>query len=952
MKRVNVTDPCCNYTEDQQQQQQHSTISQNHCVRTVNNSSISSKLSQSISIDNLLLPFGLPSTDLLEPPIEPYFKSVNPVESLANVYKRLESCPSEEKSRVFLEQYSLFKELSKPDLVRRSLRCARQNAVDVNDKVVLSAWLRYERREDEFDGSCSMDCGSGRVIECPKSSLVSGYDPDLAFEPCPCRRTLVEGLTVDEREEEECSTSERDDYDVSFCIGDEEIRCCRYKIGCLSRPLNTLLYGEFTESKREKISFTHGEISAEGMRAVELFSRTKKSFTVSPRILLEILSFANRFCCEEMKAACDKHLADLVCNIEDALLLIEYGLEGMAYLLVASCLQVFLRELPRSMYNSNIMRLFCGLETRKRLEIMGHASFTLYYFLSLVAMEEDMKSDSTVFLLERLGECATLEWQKGLAFHQLGCVKLERKEYKDAQLWFEAALEVGHVYSLTGVARSKYKRGRKHTAYRSKYKKGRKQTAYRSKYKRGGPKYTAYKQASSLISKHTPLGWMYQERSLYCSGKERMMDLDTATELDPTLPFPYKHRAVALVEENKIEAAILEIDKIINFKVTPDCLELRAWFSIVLEDYEAALRDIRALLTLEPSYMMYRGKVQGNYMVELLCKRVQQWSRTDCGMQLNDRWSSVDNIESLAIVHQMLANEPGSSLLRFWQYLILSRLHFQKTAMRSLRLARNHSSSEHEMLVYEGWILYDTGHREEALAKAEKSISIQRSFEAFFLKAYALADTSLDAESSSYVIQLLEGALKCPSDGTRKGQALYNLGNKYVNCDELDIAADCYANALDIRHTSAHEGLARVYHLKTQRENAYDEMTKLIEKAPNNASAYEKRSEYCDLAMAKSDLTMATQLDPLRTYPYRYRAAILMDNNKETEAIAELTKIILFKPNLRSLYLRAAFFESMGDYVQTVRDCEAALCLDPTHSDTLEVYNRSSDRASDVQQTK
>jgi hypothetical protein len=50
-------------------------------------------------------------------------------------------------------------------------------------------------------------------------------------------------------------------------------------------------------------------------------------------------------------------------------------------------------------------------------------------------------------------------------------------------------------------------------------------------------------------------------------------------------------------------------------------------------------------------------------------------------------------------------------------------------------------------------------------------------------------------------------------------------------------------------------------------------MTKLIEKAKNNASAYEKRSEYCDRDMAKGDLSLATQLDPLRTYPYRYRAA-------------------------------------------------------------------------------
>lgn len=220
--------------------------------------------------------------------------------------------------------------------------------------------------------------------------------------------------------------------------------------------------------------------------------------------------------------------------------------------------------------------------------------------------------------------------------------------------------------------------------------------------------------------------------------------------------------------------------------------------------------------------------------------------------------------------------------------------------MRSLRLARNYSTSEHEKLVYEGWILYDTGHREEALAKAEESISIQRSFEAFFLKAYALADSSLNPESSAYVIQLLEEALRCPSDGLRKGQvciflkrlqcldllcqmfilcdisilqALNNLGSVYVDCEKLDLAADCYMNALNIKHTRAHQGLARVYHLKNQRKAAYDEMTKLIEKARNNASAYEKRSEYCDRDMAKSDLSMATQLDPMRTYPYRYRAA-------------------------------------------------------------------------------
>ncbi|MED6136450.1 Ethylene-overproduction protein 1 [Stylosanthes scabra] len=288
--------------------------------------------------------------------------------------------------------------------------------------------------------------------------------------------------------------------------------------------------------------------------------------------------------------------------------------------------------------------------------------------------------------------------------------------------------------------------------------------------------------------------------------------------------------------------------------------------------------------------------------------------------------------------------------------------------MRSLRLARNHSSSMQERLIYEGWILYDTGYREEALARADRSIEIQRSFEAFFLKAYVLADTNLDPESSSYVIQLLQEALKCPSDGLRKGQvsnfllmfllldslfyscfivlcnlsqALNNLGSIYVDSGRLELARECYSNALAIRHTRAHQGLARVYHQKNQRKAAYDEMTKLIEKAESNASAYEKRSEYCDREMAKADLDVATQMDPLRTYPYRYRAAVMMDEQRENEAVEELSKVINFKPDLQVLHLRAAFYESMGDLSSALQDCQAALCLDPNHADTLELYRRT-----------
>ena len=65
----------------------------------------------------------------------------------------------------------------------------------------------------------------------------------------------------------------------------------------------------------------------------------------------------------------------------------------------------------------------------------------------------------------------------------------------------------------------------------------------------------------------------------------------------------------------------------------------------------------------------------------------------------------------------------------------------------------------------------------------------------------------------------------------------------------------------------------RVHFLRNNREAAYEDMTKLIEKAKNNASAYEKRSEYCEREQTMTDLQTVTQLDPLRVYPYRYRAA-------------------------------------------------------------------------------
>lgn len=831
-----------------------------------------------------------------EPPILPFFKPVDYVEILAQIHEELESCPPNAKSNLYLLQYQVFKGLGEFKLMRRSLRSAWTKSSTVHEKLVFGAWLKYEKQGEEL-----------------VSNLLSGigktsheYGPfDIASE-MPINVSMSSAESVGQ-------SLDRLSKTVSFRIGDEKIECDRQRIADLSAPFSAMLNGCFIESQLDDIDLSENNISPLGMKVIREFSLTGELRDVSSTLLLEILAFSNKFCCERLKDACDRKLGSSITSREDAIELMEYALQEDYPVVAASCLQRFLQELPDSLNDERVIYLLGNANQQSRSIMAGSASFALYSLLSEVAVNFDPRSDKAISFLERMLESAETNGQKQLAYHQLGCVRFSRKEYDEAEEQFKNALSLGHVYSIIGLARICHLNGQKHSAYHK---------------------------LSSVISSGCPLGWMYQERSLYCDGDQKWADLETATELDPTLTYPYMNRALLLMKKQNVEASLKEVNRVLGFKLALECLELRFCFYLALENYEAALCDIQVMLTLSPDYRMFEGKVAASQLRTLVGEHVTNWTTADCWLQLYDRWSSVDDIGSLSVIYQMLESDAAKGVLYFRQSLLLLRLNCPEAAMRSLQLAREHASTDYEQLVYEGWILYDTGHCEEGLQKAEESILLKRSFEAFFLKAYALADSSQDPSCSLSVISLLEDALKCPSDRLRKGQALNNLGSVYVDCGNLDQAADCYMNALAIKHTRAHQGLARVHYLRHDKAAAYKEMTELIDKAQNNASAYEKRSEYAEREQAKSDLEMVTRLDPFRVYPYRYRAAVLMDNLKEKEAIAELSRAIAFKADLHLLHLRAAFHEHIGDVMGALRDCRAALSVDPNHQEMLELHSR------------
>ncbi|XP_021770296.1 ETO1-like protein 1 isoform X1 [Chenopodium quinoa] len=831
-----------------------------------------------------------------EPPIVPHFKPLDYVQVLAQIHEELESCPKNERSNLYLLQFQVFKGLGEVKLMRRSLRTAWLKASSVHEKIIFGSWLKYEKKGEEiiFDllGSCS---------KCARETGPIDVASELQVD---CGSRSSEDASISGSESAET---------VVFRIGNERVHCDRQKMARLSAPFRAMLNGCFTESYCQEIDFSENDISPKGMEAISAFSKAGNLDEVSPELLVEILIFANKFCCEGLKDTCDRKLASLVSSRQDAVDLLECAIEENSPILAASCLQTFLHDLPDCLNDDRVVEIL-GNANREQLSIVvGQASFSLFCLLSEVSMSLDARSDTSVLFLERLVQSAKDNRQRMIAFHQLGCVRLFRKEYDEAEQLFQKAVKEGHTYSIAGLARISYNKGKKSWAF---------------------------EKLNSLVLSSTPLGWMYQERALYYEGDKRWDDLERATELDPTLTYPYMYRAATFMRRQEAEAAIGEINRVLGFKLALECLELRFCFYLALENYEAAFCDVQAILTLSPGYRMFEGRVAATKLRMLVREHVEKWTTADCWLKLYDRWSSVDDIGSLSVIYQMLESDAAKGVLYFRQSLLLLRLNCPEAAMRSLQLARQHASSEDERLVYEGWILYDTGHCEEGLRKAEESIKLKRSFEAFFLKAYALADSSQDPSCSSAVITLLEDALKCPSDRLRKGQALNNLGSVYVDCGKYDLAADCYVNALKIRHTRAHQGLARVHFLKNDKTAAYEEMTKLIEKAQNNASAYEKRSEYCDRDLTKADLEMVTRLDPLRVYPYRYRAAVLMDSHKEKEAIEELSRAIAFKADVHLLHLRAAFHEHIGDVMGALRDCRAALSVDPNHQEMLELHSR------------
>ncbi|KAF2325252.1 hypothetical protein GH714_025742 [Hevea brasiliensis] len=129
-------------------------------------------------------------------------------------------------------------------------RSAWQKSITVHEKIVFGAWLKYEKQGEELISDLLASCG-----KCAEE-----------FGPIDVVSQLYADLSSN-----------------------------------FNEP--ALVNADY---------FSENNISPLGFRAISEFSVTGSLNKVSPNVLLEILPFANKFCCERLKDACDRKLASLV----------------------------------------------------------------------------------------------------------------------------------------------------------------------------------------------------------------------------------------------------------------------------------------------------------------------------------------------------------------------------------------------------------------------------------------------------------------------------------------------------------------------------------------------------------------------------------------------------------------------------------------------------------------
>ncbi len=117
--------------------------------------------------------------------------------------------------------------------------------------------------------------------------MVPSFAPHLPSDACSCHSSTMDPSSSIP---DSAPVSSRVSNDIAFHIDVDIVQCNQQQMADLSIPFFAMQNGRFSESQITDIGF-----SENGIMAIGRFSKIGRLGHLFPNVLLEVLSFSNRF---------------------------------------------------------------------------------------------------------------------------------------------------------------------------------------------------------------------------------------------------------------------------------------------------------------------------------------------------------------------------------------------------------------------------------------------------------------------------------------------------------------------------------------------------------------------------------------------------------------------------------------------------------------------------------
>eukprot|EP00760_Papus_ankaliazontas_P006516 PhM_4_TR13075/c0_g1_i1/m.10223 len=229
-------------------------------------------------------------------------------------------------------------------------------------------------------------------------------------------------------------------------------------------------------------------------------------------------------------------------------------------------------------------------------------------------------------------------------------------------------------------------------------------------------------------------------------------------------------------------------------------------------------------------------------------------------------------------------------------------------------LARSHAPNKSMRRLCDAWSLYDQGDMNAALAAARDAASTSSAPLALFTLGFVAQYTD---EAIAAYEKFLSSRNPEPHPA-RRAVTYNNLGAIYCHRKEYATALKWLeaARAINPRSFLTHKTIAKCLLERTNSHSeAYEVLTNgHVAQEHQLADMYCERSKYgTTTAQVLDDLDKASELNPRLSYPYRLRAALLMDDGDVVGAINELKASIRLSLDVNDMFLLASFQWESGE---------------------------------------